>query len=166
MDRSTHPWRSGPGPLESDAFQLNRQTASQALESVLPISFKVLPAVRTIHVRCEGIVSLDEILCYEVDVVADPRFDSAYAEVFDLREAEKLDVSQGDVTQIVGYEKSHEQYVGSRKAAFIAPQDLEYGLGRMYELMEDDSPMETRVFRDASAACEWLGLPLAELDGP
>ena len=130
----------------------------------MPISFKVLPAAKAICVRCEGIVSLEEILRYEVAVVTDPHFDSEHAEVLDLRAAEKLDVSHADVARIVGYEKSHGQYLGSRKVAFIAPADLEFGLGRMYELMEGDSPMETQVFRDARTACEWVGVSLADIE--
>jgi hypothetical protein len=108
---------------------------------------------------------MDEILLHEVAVVTDPHFDASYTEVLDLRSAEKLDLFRSDMEAIVGYESSHELYAGSRKVAFVAPADLEFGLGRMYEMMEHESLMETRVFRELDAACEWAGLSVSDFDG-
>jgi len=131
----------------------------------MPISFKVLPEVKAIHVKCTGVVSMEEILDHEVAVVIDPRFDATFTEIIDLSSAERLDLSHQDMGNIVDYENSHQRYVGNRKVAFVGPADVEFGLGRMYQMMEDGSPMETRVFRDLGAACEWAGLAVSNLHG-
>ena len=116
----------------------------------MPILINTRPELGVIYVVCTGVIRLDEIMQYESDVVADPQFDPGFAELLDL------DFKQ--VSHVVNYEKNHARYVGTRKVAFVAPKDLEFGLTRMYEMMEEDSPMDTRVFRDTKTACEWLEL--------
>ena len=122
------------------------------------IVFDIRESERLVHVSCTGDITLSEILAYEQEVIEAPGFDPSYDELIDLRGATKLDVSFEDVEGIVSYEKSHEKYVGARKCAFVAPRAFNFGIARMYELMEDDSPMETKVFRDIGEARSWLGL--------
>jgi hypothetical protein len=45
------------------------------------------------------------------------------------------------------------------KVAVVAPEDVSYGLARMYEGFTNDVPWEFVVFRAAAAALAWLGLP-------
>ena len=42
------------------------------------------------------------------------------------------------------------------KKAIVATRDVVFGLARMYELMGDALPWETRVFRSALDARRWL----------
>ena len=44
------------------------------------------------------------------------------------------------------------------KTAVVAPEDLVYGLARMFQIMSDidDFPFETRVFRSYEEAEQWL----------
>ena len=44
------------------------------------------------------------------------------------------------------------------KVALVASRDEFYGLGRMYEMLRDGSPIEIGVFRSLPEAEEWLGL--------
>ena len=124
----------------------------------MPIAIDIDPSRRLVHARCTGVVTLDEILQYEIDAVADPGFDPTFSEMLDLREADKLDLSGRSVRELVSYERSHEQYTGARRVAFVAPQSLSYALARMYEMMDEESPMETQVFREYEEATAWLEL--------
>jgi hypothetical protein len=45
------------------------------------------------------------------------------------------------------------------KTAVIAPNDVSFGLARMYEAFADVTPREFIVVRSAEAALSWLGLP-------
>ena len=131
----------------------------------MPTDFRILPHIRAVHVRSSGVVSLQEILAYEERLAADPGFDPTYTEVIDMRQVERLDLSHADVATIVGYEQNHARYAGVRRVAVVAPADLEFGLARMYEMLGDDSPMETEVFRNLDEACERMGLPVSDFDG-
>lgn len=50
------------------------------------------------------------------------------------------------------------------KVAVIAPNDLSFGLARMYEAYADIVPWDFVVFRFLDAALAWLGLPENLLD--
>jgi hypothetical protein len=57
--------------------------------------------------------------------------------------------------------------VGESRLAIVAPRDELFGLGRMYEFLRGDSPVDVRVFRERKEAELWLGLSKdpAEPDG-
>jgi hypothetical protein len=42
------------------------------------------------------------------------------------------------------------------RVAIVAPDDVAYGLARMYEAYQADSPSQTRVFRAEAEALAWL----------
>ena len=42
------------------------------------------------------------------------------------------------------------------KTAIIAPEDLSFGLSRMYEMLSDDSPESVKVFRERDEAWAWI----------
>lgn len=45
------------------------------------------------------------------------------------------------------------------KVAVIAPEDVSFGISRMYEVFTDTVPWDLVVFRTIDAALAWLGLP-------
>lgn len=45
------------------------------------------------------------------------------------------------------------------KLALVSTRDEFFGLGRMYQALRDDSPVEVGVFRSRPEAEQWLGLP-------
>jgi len=49
---------------------------------------------------------------------------------------------------------------GPAKMAFAAVRDEFFGLGRMYEMLRAESPVEFAVFRSRDEAEQWLGLPI------
>ena len=79
---------------------------------------------------------------------------------------ELIDLSVADVTQITsdGMRKlavATEQIfrkngVEFSKTAVYAPEDLSFGLSRMYEVMVDESPEYFYVFRDIDELKNWL----------
>ncbi len=42
------------------------------------------------------------------------------------------------------------------KSAIVAPNDLDFGMARMFELMMQSQTIEVMVFRDEQAARQWL----------
>lgn len=49
--------------------------------------------------------------------------------------------------------------VAHTKCASYAPQRMQYGLSRLYEIVSEGSPETTRVFRDFEEAREWVAQP-------
>ena len=58
------------------------------------------------------------------------------------------------VQRVVGYEKSASLFRG--KAAIIAPQDLTFGILRIYAAYRDEDQAELGVFCRRKAAIDWL----------
>ena len=50
-------------------------------------------------------------------------------------------------------------YKNKVKSAVIAPKPDQYGLARMYQACNENSAIETRLFREPASAYEWLGRP-------
>jgi hypothetical protein len=52
------------------------------------------------------------------------------------------------------------------RTAILAPTPIGYGMGRMYEVLMEGSAVQVGVFRDATGAANWLGLPRAVVEPP
>ena len=51
------------------------------------------------------------------------------------------------------------------RMAIVAPQPLDFGLGRMIQLgAAGEPPHDLQVFETLDAACAWLGVPLVEVE--
>ena len=73
--------------------------------------------------------------------------------LWDLRSVGiKLNSSQKK--QLVEYGKS--KFLVPSKVAIVAPEDLAYGLKRMYEIYREEGLTETAIFRTEQAARVWL----------
>ncbi|GAB4335996.1 MAG: hypothetical protein Kow0089_05970 [Desulfobulbaceae bacterium] len=78
--------------------------------------------------------------------------------LWDLSRARVEDITRDDIRRIIGApEKSHEGRRGGR-TAIVAPDDLAFGLSRMYQasLGEAFLVFQLRVFRETAAARRWL----------
>jgi hypothetical protein len=53
----------------------------------------------------------------------------------------------------IGKRLNHDDH---HKVAIAAPQDLAYGLARMYEAYTGELPTELKVFRSKDEALDWL----------
>ena len=63
-------------------------------------------------------------------------------------------LSYNDVQKVAGYEKSASLFRG--KAAALAPQDLTFGIFRIYTAYRDEDQVELSVFRKRKAAIDWF----------
>ena len=82
-----------------------------------------------------------------------PGFD----EIVDLRNADLSDVTSEGLERL----SSTVKHITAGKCevfktAVIAPDDLPFGLARVYEAVSVDTPERVRVFRDLKRAFEWL----------
>ena len=102
-----------------------------------------------------GDVSADEFL----DVFAAAWRNAAYAAteraVWNLVRAQSA-MRFEDLLRIARWISASKQGRGPRKIAVIAPQDVMFGLSRMFDALRPDLAVSVGVFRTADAAREWL----------
>jgi hypothetical protein len=69
-------------------------------------------------------------------------------------DAHGVDVGPDDVRQLAKYAKL--KFVKPSRMAIVAPQDLVFGLSRLFEAHREDALVQTRVFRSEQEARVWL----------
>ena len=65
-----------------------------------------------------------------------------------------LDLASEDIQKIVDYANTLQIRPG--KAAIVAPQDLVFGLSRVYAAYREDKRIQLGIFRSESEAVAWL----------
>jgi hypothetical protein len=107
-----------------------------------------------------GSVPDDEFLSFYQSAFENKRFDVSMNYLIDLRETDSSPRTADALGVLAESIRPYMRDVDTRpKVAVIAPRALSFGLARMYGAMADVIPWTFVVFRDAEAACAWLGLP-------
>ena len=93
--------------------------------------------------------------CHE-QIYQDPQFVQGMNHLMDLSQADMNDVSSAGLRKLMHL--SERYATQSFRTAIVAPQDLSFGLSRLYQILSSDSPEEVMVFRSLLEANYWLGL--------
>ena len=122
----------------------------------MPIKSRIdLETGLVFHVA-DGILVMEELLAAFDTVASDPLFQSDMNVLWDVTGAT---IEGGGTDEIqalaaaIGRRLDHD---GRHKVAIAAPQDLAYGLARMYEAYAGQLPIELNVFRSREKALQWL----------
>lgn len=78
--------------------------------------------------------------------------------LWDLTDSDVSELSKPEVESIASTPRAAQQQRQLGKTALVAPEDLAYGLSRMYQALThlENLPFETQVFRDKDEAMNWL----------
>ncbi|MDJ0916127.1 MAG: hypothetical protein QNJ05_00085 [Woeseiaceae bacterium] len=108
--------------------------------------------------RFIGEVDDSQLFEYYRQVYTRPELQPVKAEFADISEA---DVTRVSATGLAGLAAMIEEDftslgIESLKTAVYTPDDMPFGLGRIYQVWSESSPELVRVFRDRDKAIEWL----------
>ena len=126
----------------------------------MPITYHFKPDAKLVILVHVGVVPDDEFLSSYRALFEDARYDKSFNKLVDLRRADSTARSPEALRQFADFVR--QQFAGSEegpKVAVVAPEDISFGLARMYGALSDAVPWKFVVFRDAEAALSWLGLP-------
>ena len=125
----------------------------------MPITYQLKPEERLVIIVHAGTVTDDKFLSFYKASYKDSRFDKSFNLLVDLRHAENSVRSATALNELAGFmRKQYADTTARPKVAVVAPEDISFGLARMYEVFSGDVPWEFAVFRAADAALAWLGL--------
>lgn len=122
------------------------------------IRFRVDAVHRVRIAEFRGTVDDDELLGSYARLVEEPGYDPTLHDMVDMRGVDRLDVSAATLRRLVEMFAPIEPRDPPTRLAIVAPKDHIYGLGRMYEMLSNDTPEDIRVFREYAPAAKWLGL--------
>jgi hypothetical protein len=137
----------------------------------VPIKYQIDHRRRLVITRGHGVLTERDLLEYQNEVWSRPEV-AGFDELIDMSSVgEFVEPTAERVRELASVSASMDAEVGGGKLAIVAPQDIAYGLGRMYQVyrgMDIETTKQVAVFRTRAAALEFLGLEgqLLDWDNP
>lgn len=126
----------------------------------MPIAVQIDRERRLVVATVTGDVHDDELLEYQRGVWSDESL-AGYNEMFDLTHVGSVrDITSTGLSSVAQCAVSMDAACERTKFAVVAPQDISFGLARMYEALRTEMPGSRRaiaVFRSRDEAEAWLG---------
>jgi hypothetical protein len=121
----------------------------------MPVTYQIDRTRNLIRTRCFGEVTLEEVLDHFRTLQSDPECPSRLDVLLDLSEC--LSAASGGQLRTVNQAiASVRERVQFDACAIVAPTDLLFGMGRMFEVLAEERFRATHVFRSVVDAEEWL----------
>ena len=124
----------------------------------MPITFKVKNENNYFISVWEGSISDDEIYESYKKFYTSNEWSKNLNELVDLSNANVENITGRGLTRLAKYVENHfaMHKVTSSKTSVYSPNDIAFGLARVYEAWTSESPEEIRVFRNEKEALNWL----------
>lgn len=106
-------------------------------------------------VAVKGDLCLDDLADALARLWQDPDYAAAKSAVWDLT-GSNATLRFDDVMALTQYIVRTKDRRGPTNIAIVAPRDLEFGMGRMFAALEQDSDYLVNVFRRRAEADQWL----------
>ncbi len=119
----------------------------------MPVLYAIHKEIGLVVCHLRDTTEDNDMIAVYTAMYTDPSFDPAFAKLIDLRETDGRGRSSDALHALAGLVQSH--YAGTdvkSKVAIIAPADLSFGLGRVYDGLTAESGEEVSVFRTATDA--------------
>jgi hypothetical protein len=127
----------------------------------VPIKYHIDQRRRLVIAQGLGVLTESDLFDYQSEVWSRPEV-AGFDELIDMSGAREFVQSTPErVRELASVSASMDRDVGGGKLAIVAPQDIAFGLGRMYQVyrgMDIQTTKQVAVFRTLSAALEFLGL--------
>ena len=108
-----------------------------------------------------GTVSVDGIIEMIHQMLEHPDFRPGMPSLWDYRACDAVNISTDDLRRIGNVASENAEQRGSARLAVVTGDDLQFGLSRMFAMMNDLQHLDYAVFRDISEAEHWLTEPIA-----
>jgi hypothetical protein len=131
----------------------------------MPIEYRIDHGRRLVLASGRGIVTPHDVLAYQREVWVRSEL-AGYNELVDLCGVEGISTpSKGNIQELASLSAGMDSPETTSKFAIVAPEDLAFGIGRMYATyrgLEEHSTKKVAVFRSRKAALQWLEKGAAE----
>lgn len=128
----------------------------------MSITYALYPALQLLHTVGEGVVDDEQLLDYYRQALEDERFSGVTRELVDGRGITEMRITADGQHRLVGLLQGYAETLKGLAVALAAPQDVVFGMFRMWELRADELSLRARAFRGQEEAQEWLGIPRTE----
>ena len=132
----------------------------------MPITHTVDRDRRRITFDVAGTLRIDEMLA-----AVDSALESAGAGTYTVLSDHRQLLTAATTTQLhtlIAHLATHRAHLGDSRWGVVVAQPASFGMMRMLSVLAEEIPIEVGVFKDLTAASEWLDLPpgAAHLEPP
>ncbi len=113
------------------------------------------PEKRALYGVFSGDLSVEEFVSTLKEAVSANLYPPSVRTIWDLTGLNFSTISRETIYKLI-HVRATQQERHPAKIAFVAPDDLGFGMLRMYEIIGDNLGDEIKVFRDYSEAEAWL----------
>ena len=119
----------------------------------MPSAFTIDAARSLVLSRGWGVLTDRDLLAHARALAVDPRFRPHFSQLTDFRDATGVDVTTATVREMAELSP----FGAGARRALVVPNDLIYGMARMFQMMRSGSPDQIDVFRELeSALVAWV----------
>ncbi len=134
----------------------------------MPIDYRIDHERRLVLATAHGELTEDDLFTYQKTAWSDPAH-AGYGELVDMTDVAAVKMpSVAGMRNLAALSASMDTPGRASRFAIVAPGDLAFGLGRMYQSyreLKTDSTKKVAVFRTRDEALDWLAGAGWERDG-
>ncbi len=124
----------------------------------MPADYEIDEKKMTVFSRAWGRVTDEDALNHQQRLKADSRFNPMFSQLLDVTAVVDFEISTNGV-QILA---SRNPWKEGARRAFVATDDLAFGMMRMHEAYLEDQDQAITVCKNLKEALQWLGLDDSE----
>src|SRR5262245_279296 len=121
----------------------------------MPVEYEIDANRRLIRTRCIGPVTIAEVIAHFHTLKADPRLPGQPDVLLDFSRLTAFP-DRDQIRSVAREVRDLAPKISWRNCAIVAPEDLAFGIGRMFEMTSEPSFRATMVFRSLADAEVWL----------
>ena len=119
----------------------------------MPAFYKIDKERRLVLTSGIGVFNKEEAQAHQTRLLADPDFDPGYSQLLDFTHVTRFDLTAADVRLLA----QRNIFSPDSRRAFLVPNDVGFGLGRMYEMLREAAGESgIRIFRNLEEALDWV----------
>ena len=107
-------------------------------------------------IEYSGIVGAAEAIGVTRTVFSDPRFPTLKYWISDRTATDKFDIDAGDAERIASLTREAARTNSHLVMAQVSPNDIDFGMSRMYEMLAGEEGFRTMVVRTRAEAERWV----------
>lgn len=123
----------------------------------MSLDYSIDSEAGVIYVVSRGEVVVEEYRGLLDAIASDADHDSAFAWIYDLSGTRPPDAES--LRRVAAIDRRRQELFEHARQVAVAPDELMYGMARMFEILSDELPGSRHVCRSLEEAKEWLGLP-------
>ena len=120
----------------------------------MPWEFQFDKKLNTVFFQASGEFTNTDLINCQDYCQSNPLYDCTMNQLNDFSAVTRFRITPVGIWRVIHGRKGR----GGGRMAVVMASNLGFGLGRMFEMMQDGSPFKIHIFRQRADALHWLGL--------